>query len=325
MDSKSNFPTAWCSTIVRCVISLAFIAVASVGANATERQFSPQAGETMPVGHGSFDVDGIARGPVTVYSYRPVSAGPESPIWIVMPGARRDEARHLAFDYYDTWQPLAEKYGAILLVPEFTSKKWPGSWAYNIGNVRSRRLEPKPWRQTSFYVVERAFRLAARSVDSRRRKFSMFGHGAGSQFIQRYVLHAGCGMIDRAVSANPGWYLVPDNEFQFPFGLRGAPIPKPTIRRAFACDFTLLLGTADVNTAGLRVEPGAAEQGATRYERGLFYFDRAGQIARRMNAPFRWHMDEVPGVGHEADRMAPAGAAILAGAWPQHRLTRAGE
>ncbi len=74
---------------------------------------------------------------------------------------RRDAHRHLAFEYYDTWQPLAEQYGAILLVPEFTAEKWPGAWAYNMGNVRSRRLQPKPWRQTSFYVVEEAFRMAA--------------------------------------------------------------------------------------------------------------------------------------------------------------------
>jgi hypothetical protein len=230
-----------------------------------------------------------------------------------MPGARRDSYRNLAFDYYDTWRPLAERYGAILLVPEFTSEKWPGSWAYNMGNVRSRSLRAKPWRQTAFYVVEEAFRMAARSLGSSRHKFSIFGHGAGAQFIQHYVLHSGCRMIDRAVAANVGWYLVPDNEFKYPFGLRGAPIAASKLRAAFSCNFTLLLGTADVNYARLRNDPDALKQGRTRYARGLFYYARARKIAARLGAHFRWRMDEVAGVGHEAARMAPAGAAILAG------------
>ncbi len=270
----------------------------------------------MPVGDGAFEVSGVSRGPVTVFTYRPASASSNSPIWVVMAGARRAAARHLAFDYYDTWRPLAEQYGAILLVPEFTSEKWPGSWTYNIGNVRGRHLEQIPWEQTSFFVVEQAFRMAAHSLGSSRRKFSMFGHGAGSQFIQRYVLHSGCRMVDRAVSANPGWYMLPDSQYQFPFGLRGAPIAPQKLRNAFACNYTLLLGTADINYAGLRNDPAALAQGKTRYARGLFYFRRAKADAARMGASFRWRLSEVPGVGHEERGMSPAGAAILAGRSP---------
>ena len=60
-------------------------------------------------------------------------------------------------------------------------------------------------------------------------------------------------------------------------------------------------------------DTGAVAQGRTRYERGLFYFPRARAIAARMGAPFAWRMRKVEGVGHEASRMAPAGAAVLAG------------
>ena len=282
-------------------------------AAATETYYEPNNGEAMPVGDGSFEVGGVPRGPVSIYTYRPASATSHSPIWVVMPGARRNAHRSLAFDYYDTWRPLAEQYGAVLLVPDFTSEKWPGSWTYNMGNVRSKRLEAKPWRQTAFYVVEKAFRMAAASLGSHRRKFSMFGHGAGAQFIQRYVLHSGCRMIDRAAAANPGWYMMPEYDFKFPFGLGGAPIAESTLARGFGCNFTLLLGTADVNYARLRNDHDALRQGHTRYARGRFYFSRSRQIAARMGAPFNWHLMEVPGVGHEARRMAPAGAAVLAG------------
>jgi hypothetical protein len=127
------------------------------------------------------------------------------------------------------------------------------------------------------------------------------------------MLHSGCRLIDRAVAANPGWYMLPDSQYQYPYGLGGAAIPASTLRAAFACNFSLLLGTADVNTSGLRNEPDAAAQGKTRYERGHFYFDRAIAAAARIGARFNWKLGEVPGVGHEAARMSPAGAAAMVG------------
>jgi hypothetical protein len=298
--------------MLRSLLLLALLAGAATGAYATETRFDARS-ERMPAGDGSFEVTGVPRGPVTIYSFRPDSADSNSPIWIVMPGARRNAARTLAFDYYDTWRPLAEQYGAILLVPDFTAEKWPGAWTYNLGNVRGRHLEPIPWRQTSFYVVEAAFRLAARSLGSHRHKFSIFGHGAGSQFVQRYVLHSGCRMVDRAVAANPGWYMMPDYQDRFPFGLRNAPIPQQTLRAGLGCRFTLLLGTADLNRQGLRNDPEAVKQGPTRYARGHYYFRRSREVAARLGARFNWRLVEVEGAGHVEREMSPAGAAVLAG------------
>lgn len=311
-------PTGWAPGMLRTAAAYAMlltlaIACVSTAAMATETPYDPDAGDVMPIGDGSFEVGGVPRGPVTVDTYRPASATRNSPIWVVMPGARRPAHRNLAYDYYDTWRPLAEQYGAILLVPEFPAEKWPGAWTYNMGNVRSKRLQPKPWRESAFHVVEKAFRMAARSAGSSRRTFSMFGHGAGAQFIQRYVLHSGCRMIDRAVAANAGWYMVPDNSLRYPFGLRGAPIGDRTLANGFDCDLVVLLGTADTNYARMRNDSGAIAQGVTRYERGHFFFKHSRGVAARLGAPFGWRLMEVPGVGHEAPRMAPSGASILAG------------
>lgn len=268
----------------------------------------------IPAGSSEFLVD-VARGPVSVYAYRPESATADSPIWIVMHGVRRESYRHIAFDYYDVWARLADQYGALLLMPEFTAEKWPSFWNYTLGNVLSPRLQPIPWDHTSFHVVEKAFHMAVRLSGSTRRKFNMFGHGAGAQFAQRYVLHTGGRLVDRVVAANPGWYMLPDHEYAFPFGLRGTSIGQKTLRQAFASDFVLLLGQGDVNYGGgLRNDPQAVAQGKNRYERGHFYFRRAGAVAGRMGTPFNWRLREVPRVGHEFQRMSPAAAALLAGA-----------
>ena len=268
---------------------------------------------TIPVGESQFEVD-VPRGPVTVYTYRPAAYTASSPIWVVIHGARRKIARHIVFDYYDVWAPLAERHGALLLLPEFIDRKWPTSWQFQLGNVRTRALKAIPWRQTGFAVAEKAFQRAVAMTGSTRRRFSLYGHGAGAQWVQRYVLHSGGRYVERAGAANAGWYLLPDDEFRFPYGLKRAAIPQSALRQAFATDFVLLLGQGDTSTGGiLRDTPETRAQGKNRYQRGQFYFKRAESAARRLDARFAWRLTEVSSAGHENEDMAPAAAHILAG------------
>ncbi|HEX5999597.1 MAG TPA: hydrolase [Hyphomicrobiaceae bacterium] len=274
---------------------------------------------TIPVGESQFEV-GVPRGPVTVHTYRPAAYTASSPVWIVIHGARRGVARHIVADYYDVWAPLAERHGALLLMPEFIDRKWPTSWQFQLGNVRTRTFKPIPWKQTGFAVAEKAFRQAVAMTGSTRRRFSLYGHGAGAQWVQRYVLHSGGRYVDRAVAANAGWYLLPDDEFAFPYGLKRAPIPQSTLRQAFATDFVLLLGQGDTSTGGiLRDTPETRAQGKNRYQRGNFYFKRAASAARRLDARFAWRLAEVSSAGHENEDMAPAAAVFLAGGPPTLR------
>lgn len=286
--------------------------VLSVGAAGAFGWHGDSAPGGIPVGEGEFHVE-TSRGPVIINTFRPGDYNADSPIWIIMPGARRDTARHIAFDYYDVWAPLAEQNGALLLVPEFSQERWPTSWQYQSGNIRTSKLRPVKWEHTAFNVVERAFQQAVAMTGSHRKRFNMFGHGAGAQFVQRYVLYSGGRYVQRAVAANPGWYTLPDYEYVFPYGLRGGEIPQSTLHRAFAADFVLLLGTGDVNYGGpLRNTAETLAQGKTRYERGHFYFARSQKVAREIGARFNWRLEEVPGAGHYNDEMAPSGAAILA-------------
>jgi hypothetical protein len=268
--------------------------------------------EAIPVGEGEFTVD-VSRGPVTVNTYRPRAFNSDSPIWVVIHGARRKVANHIAYDYYDVWAPLTEEYGALLLLPEFVQKKWPTSWQFQLGNVRTPSLKPIPWEQTGFAVVEKAFQHARQATGNHRRRFSLYGHGAGAQWVQRYVLHTGGRTLDRSVAANPGWYMLPDDEFKYPYGLKAAPIPRKILSQAFASDFVLLLGASDTSSGGiLRNNAQTLAQGENRNERGQFYHDRSRKVARSIGADFAWRLRHVAGASHENEDMAPAAARILA-------------
>lgn len=294
---------------ITAILCLSMVLWTAGSVTAADRAPDPGA---IPVGNGEFKVD-VPRGPVTVYTYRPASFTPNSPIWVVIHGARRDVADHIVFDYHDVWAPLAEQYGALLLLPEFVQKKWPNSWQFQLGNVRTPSLKPIPWDQSGFAVVEKAFEQAVAQTGSNRRRFSLYGHGAGAQWVQRYVLHSGARHLDRSVAANPGWYMLPDAEVKYPYGLKGAPIPDEKLKLAFASDFVLLLGEGDTSTGGiLRDNAQTRAQGKNRYERGHFYIARSETVARRLRANFAWRLREVSGASHENEDMAPAAAKILA-------------
>lgn len=113
---------------------------------------------------------------------------------------------------------------------------------------------------------------------NRRMYLSASGASGGAAFPQcvprQYkplVLHSGGRYIERAIAANPGWHLLPDNEFTYPYGLKGSPIPQATLRQAFATNFFILLGKDDRRTTGIiRDNKQTRAQGADRYEHGHF-------------------------------------------------------
>lgn len=311
MKSKKWVSIACTMLFAACVAGTALVQSAAAQSNDN----FPEENKVIPAGEGQFRLV-VKRGPVNVFTYRPKSFTPDSPIWVVIHGQKRDVAEHSAFDYYDVWAPLAEKAGALLLVPEFVEQSWPTSWQFQFGNVMTKSLKPVPWEDSGFAVVEMAFRQAVAMTGSHRQRFSIFGHGGGAQWVQRYVLHSGGRYIERAVAANPGWYMLPDDEFTYPYGLKGTSVTPATLRGAFGTDFVLLLGQDDVQTGGIiRNNRETSAQGATRLQRGHFYFKRAASDAKRLGTRFAWHLREVPGAGHDDQDMAPAAAEALM----QHR------
>ena len=51
--------------------------------------------------------------------------------------------------------------------------------------------------------------------------YNMFGHSAGAQFVHRFIQFKPLSRVDKAVSANAGWYTLPDTTIDFPYGLKG--------------------------------------------------------------------------------------------------------
>ena len=261
-------------------------------------------------GKSSFEfADGRGRPdrPLKVYTYRPAACDASCPLQFVIPGVQRNAA-----DYRDYWVASADRYRFIVLAPEFSKSLWPHAAAYNLGDVEA-QAEPANW---SFSAIEHLFD----AVRTTQTDYRIFGHSAGGQFVHRMLLFLPDNRASVLVSANPGWYTMPewrkaDAQDPFPYSLVGARVGKPELERALARRYVLMLGTSDVDpdADNLSKTPGAEREGASRYQRGQAFFKAAGAAAETLKVPFAWKLVEVPGVAHQGSAMSRHAADLLYG------------
>lgn len=264
----------------------------------------PQASD----GREAFVFDGWAGPGLRVFVTRPPGLSPDRPVVMVMHGMSRT-----AEEYRDQWHPLALEHDFLLLVPEFTRADFPGSRAYNLGNMRSEDGTPVPRALWSFSVPPALFADARNRFGLRTERFALYGHSAGAQFVHRFLLHVPDAPVARVVAANAGWYTMPDDDIDYPYGLGGANLGEAALVAFLGMPVTILLGDADTLTDqdNLRQSPEADAQGPHRYARGHNFFDSAARAAERLQVPFGWQLATVRGADHDNAKMAPAAVRYL--------------
>lgn len=267
------------------------------------------AGTDADTGKGRFVFSGWDGPPLPVWYQLPESVTPDTPVVFVMHGVNRDADR-----YRDEWSELAREHRFIVIVPEFSSADFPGSGGYNTGFFAAADGTPRPRSLWSFAAIEPLFDEVRRRMGTAVDRYTIYGHSAGAQFVHRYVLFMPEARIEQAIAANAGWYTMPEPSAAFPYGTKGAPITDKVLAAALGKPLTVLLGTADTDTADpdLRTTPEANRQGPHRLARGQSFFAAGRKRADRLGVPFGWRIEFVPDVGHSNRLMAKAAARRIA-------------
>jgi poly(3-hydroxybutyrate) depolymerase len=283
------------------VLSVVLMAVASPAEAATE----------IPQGKWSFvftDAKGRADRPMRVYTYRPRQCKDKPcPIQFVLHGVQRN-----ASTYRDHWELIADRYGVIVLAPEFSQRHWSRAAGYNLGDVAD-QADREKW---GFSAIEHLFD----EVREGQADYRIFGHSAGAQFIQRMMIFRPDHRAAVAVAANPGWYTMPewreDRKVEpFPYSLVKARVGEKELRRALERRFVLMLGEKDndPDDENLNKTEGARKQGESRVERGENFFKAATALARELGVKFAWELGEVPDTTHDGAAMSRAAAEHIYG------------
>ena len=255
-----------------------------------------------------FKVDTWAGPPVRVFATRPVHLAADRPVVFVMHGVDRN-----ADEYRDQWHDLASEHDFLLVVPEFGQRKFPGSSSYNLGNVFDNNGKPVNEAEWSYSAIEPIFDEVRRRFGMTTERYSIYGHSAGAQFVHRFLFHVPNARVNQIVSANAGWYMMPDYEQDLPYGLRRSAVTREKLRAALQLPLTILLGEEDNDPEhpNLRRTPEAMAQGEHRFARGHSFFEAARAYSEQLSVPFNWQLVTVPGADHDNRLMAPAAIPYL--------------
>ena len=248
--------------------------------------------------------------PLPIFVYQPAGVRPTSRVLIILHGIRRN-----AEEYLRAWIPEADRYGVVLVAPEFSASRYRSSRVYQAGNVLDERGRPQPRREWTFAEIERVFDRVRERTGNRSRRYYLYGHSAGAQFVHRMVMLMPEARFAGALAANAGSYTMPDSTAGYPYGLRGALDAPKALAAALGRPLVLLLGEEDDDPKAPNLPDAAAarRQGAHRLARGRAFFARAEKVARSLDARFAWRLETVPGVGHDHRQMAGAAGRLLFG------------
>lgn len=241
------------------------------------------------------DLDGT---PIELFTYKPDSYR-EGPLILVFHGVLRN-----AQEYRDHARGMGDRFGALIVAPRFPEDRFSIE-RYQLGGLLVKG-ELQPRANWTWQFVPRIAEEIRRRENHPDLPYYLIGHSGGGQFLIRLA-----GFVPtaarRIVAANPGTYLFPVRDQDYPFGFGGLPeelSSDEALRRYLAQPITLYLAMEDKQRdEHLLVTPPAERQGSTRWERGQNAFRAAEQFARQRRWAFNWRMVAVPEVGHDHQAM----------------------
>lgn len=251
--------------------------------------------------------------PLRVYALRPDSAADDAPVVFVMHGVNRDADR-----YFAEWRPLAERYGFVIVVPEFSSSDFPRADNYNLGGVVGKGGRAADRNRWAFSAIEPMFDFVRERFGLAAERYVLYGHSAGAQFAHRFALFGAGPRARMVISANAGWYTFPDAG-KWPYGPDGLPAEAFDPAEALAAPLVVLAGEADIdpNHPSLRRTPEAMAQGATRFARARAFYLAGAKLSVKLGAGFGWSCVTAPGVDHDDAKAAPFAVALILGPPPR--------
>lgn len=270
--------------------------------------------QTLSRGTGVFTYTGyapFANRPVDVHYHIPTAGDVRTmPVVFVLEGADR------GFGYLiDAWKKEAEERRFIVAVLHFDLQLYPLTDYQETGVMsKDRTVVREPSQQTSA-LIDQIFLYFREQTGTKAKTYNIYGHSAGGQFIQRFMLFYDSPYVGRAIIGSPGWYTMPDTTQLFPYGEKNVPyIRKEALRKYLAKDIVLQLGMADtIRESFLRKTPEADAQGRDRLERGRIFYNALLKMAHENNWPCNWQKVEVPHVGHNSVEMGQKSLPVMFG------------
>jgi hypothetical protein len=246
---------------------------------------------------------------LVLHAARPADWHPGLPVLFVHHGVGRNGR-----DYRDFWLPHVDAGAMLVIAVEFPEASFPEYLWYNFGNLRAADGTPNPRAQWTFGIDTNLFQALRDQHITTTRRYGLFGHSAGGQYVHRMLSFGYRDQVAVAVSANAGTYAMPDLTTAWPGGLGATEVTPDELRTLLTFPLTIMAGTGDIKTTGrfFPKGPKSLKQGATRHARAHTYLRLGREAAAALGIPLAWTVIDVQDVGHDGRRMSDAAAPLIA-------------
>ena len=218
-----------------------------------------------------------------------------------------------ADDYLKVWIKLSEGKNVALFAPHFKRNSFISfntlQMSTSNGVIRA---------NTDLYLnnsIDTLFEFIKSKFNLKSRRYDIYGHSAGAQFVHRYLLMSEDPQVNTAVAANAGWYTFL-NGADFPYGVKNTPISLSdnNIKKFLSMDLHILIGSNDIDVnSSINKSNGAQNQGLNRFQRAKNFFEYTESIVEQNNLEFNWQYQVVSGAPHSNKVMSRAAVLILLG------------
>ena len=247
--------------------------------------------------------------PIDVHYYVPISGKVKNmPIVFVFEGGDRDYTYLL-----DAWEKEAEKYGFVVVTPHFSLGQYPLSDYQEVGIMDRKHQRLTPRNEITPVLIDKMFESIVERLSSNQDGYMIYGHSAGGQFVQRFMLFHDSPYVKKAIIGCPGWYTMPNYDFKFPYGVANIPyVTEDRLKKYLSAPIVLQLATGDtIRESYLRKTPEAELQGNNRLERGRNFYQYLHQLAHDKHWVCNWRLVEEENIGHSSVPMGQKAAALL--------------
>ena len=243
---------------------------------------------------------------IQIYYSVPPTISKKTKIMFIIHGASRKAERNL-----NNWLPLLEGRDVVVIAPEF-SKEFYNEYAYLMKTTKTGRVLKDRSRDLESSLGD-IFNFFSSKLKISTKKFRLYGHSGGSQFVHRYLLLGDETRVGKVAMANAGFYTFADPVIKYPFGIKNMEVTDKRLQWFLSLKGGVFLGGEDNNPKHVSLPSmrKAKKQGNHRLERGTNFFNHLVKLGVKKNMPFRWRYHVVQGVSHDNAGMRLAAADFL--------------
>lgn len=224
--------------------------------------------------------------------------------------SKSDKASDVAKKYLSRWIRYADEYGLLLIAPVFDTPRF-GNLGGGFGGYRN--LFGKYTSADTF--INKIVNRYSIKTSSGNNRFYLYGHSAGGQFVNRYVVTHPERII-RAVISAAGRYSYPTTSSKWPYGAgnlsktlkwndgtkKRVNITKPLRKYALAArKVSIVIGSKDIKTQPKR----PAHIGNTRIEIANSWANQMNNNAKRYGVDGSVNVHVIPDIGHSSSKLTP--------------------